>query len=339
LAPRAVILGCQGAELTPWEADFFAATDPLGFILFARNCRTPDQVTALVAALRATVGRPDAPVLIDQEGGRVQRLKPPHWRATPPPGRFGDLALADRSRALEAVKLNAQCLAAELTPLGVSVNCLPLLDLRLPEAHENIGDRGFGADPDLVAALGRACCEGLLAGGVLPVIKHVPGHGRATVDSHVSLPRVEAGLAELEQSDFAPFRALRDMPWAMTGHVVYVAVDAQRPATTSPKVIDRVIRGWIGFDGVLVSDDLSMEALDGDLGARTGAALAAGCDIALHCNGRRAEMEAVAAAAGPLSAAALRRLAAAAARVGAPAPAQAEAAALAAELDALLAEA
>lgn len=337
MAPRAVIFGCQGTELTPWEADFLAAANPLGFILFARNCVAPVQVAALVSALRETVGRPDAPVLIDQEGGRVQRLKPPQWRATPPPGRFGDLALTDRPRALEAVRLNAECLAAELVPLGVSVNCLPLLDLRLPGAHEIIGDRGFCADPDLVAALGRACCEGLLAGGILPVIKHVPGHGRATVDSHTELPRVEAGRAELEASDFAPFRALRDMPWAMTGHVVYDAVDPGRPATISAKVIGQVIRGWIGFDGVLLSDDLSMAALAGDLGARAAAALAAGCDIALHCNGRPAEMEAVAAAAGPLSAPAARRLADAAAHVGP--PPQTEIAALAARRDALLADA
>jgi beta-N-acetylhexosaminidase len=335
LTPRAVIFGCQSTELTPWEADFLAAANPLGFILFARNCAMPDQVSALVAALRETVGRPDAPVLIDQEGGRVQRLKPPQWRATPPPGLFGALALTDRDRALEAVRVNAECLAAELAQLEVSVNCLPLLDLRLAGAHEIIGDRGFGADPELVAALGRACCEGLMAGGVLPVIKHMPGHGRATVDSHVELPRVEAGLAELQSSDFLPFRALCDMPWGMTAHVVYDAVDPHQPATTSPKVIDQVIRGWIGFDGVLVSDDLSMQALDGDLGARTAAALAAGCDVALHCNGEPAEMEDVAAAAGPLSAQAVRRLREAAARVGP--PARAEVAALAARLDALLA--
>ena len=335
MAPRAVILGCEGPELTSWEAGFFAAADPLGFILFARNCETPDQVASLVAALRQTVGRSDAPVLIDQEGGRVQRLKPPHWRAAPPPGRFGDLARSNRSRGLEAVRLNARCLAAELAPLGITVDCLPLLDLRLPGAHDIIGDRSFGADPELVAALGRACCEGLLAGGIMPVVKHMPGHGRAGVDSHAELPRVDAPLPELQAGDFAPFRALADMPWAMTAHVVYTAVDGRRPATTSPRVIDEVIRGWIGFDGVLVSDDLSMQALDGDLGARAAAALAAGCDLALHCNGVAAEMEAVAAAAGPLGGDALRRLAAAAGSLGP--PPRVEAAALAVELDALLA--
>lgn len=337
MAARAVIFGCAGPELTSWETEFFAAADPLGFILFARNCETPDQVGALVAALRQTVGRSDAPILVDQEGGRVQRLKPPHWRAAPPPGRFGDLASSDRPRALEAVRLNARCLAAELAPLGITVDCLPLLDLRLPGAHDIIGDRSFGADPELVAALGRACCEGLMDGGIMPVIKHVPGHGRAVVDSHAELPRVDAPLPELEASDFAPFRALADMPWAMTGHVVLTAVDPRRPATTSPKVIEQVVRGWIGFDGVLVSDDLSMQALEGDLGARAAAALAAGCDLALHCNGDRAEMEAVTAAAGPLGSETQRRLAAAAGRLGR--PPRADTAALAAELDALLAEA
>jgi beta-N-acetylhexosaminidase len=337
LAPRAVIFGCGGLELTAWETDFFAATKPLGFILFARNCQSPHQVRALVAGLRQTVARSDAPVLIDQEGGRVQRLKPPHWRAAPPPGRFGELARSDRPRALEAVRLNARCLAAELVPLGITLDCLPLLDLRLPGAHDIVGDRSFGAEPELVAALGRACCEGLLEGGIMPVVKHVPGHGRAAVDSHVELPRVDAALPELQAGDFAPFRALADMPWAMTAHVVYSAVDGRRPATTSPRVIEEVIRGWIGFDGVLISDDLSMQALDGDLGARAAAALAAGCDLALHCNGAPAEMEAVADAVGSLGAEAHRRLAAAAARLG-PRP-QADVAALVSELDALLARA
>ncbi len=335
MAPKAVIFGCAGLELTSWEAEFFAAADPLGFILFARNCETPEQVSTLVADLRQAVGRNEAPVLIDQEGGRVQRLKPPHWRAVPAPGRFGDLACSDRPRALDAVRLNARCLAAELAPLGITVDCLPLLDLRLPGAHDVVGDRGFSDDPDLVAALGRACCEGLMEGGLMPVIKHMPGHGRALVDSHAELPRVEAPLADLEGSDFLPFRALADMPWGMTGHIVIAAVDPRQPATRSPEVIARIIRGWIGFDGVLVSDDLSMQALEGDLGARAAAALDAGCDLALHCNGDRAEMEAVAAVAPPLDTKALRRLAAAADRVGP--PPQADAAALAAELDALLA--
>jgi len=335
LTSRAVIFGCEGLELTSGELDFFADSDPLGFILFARNCDTPDQVRTLVRSLRASVGRDDAPVLIDQEGGRVQRMRPPHWRKVPPPGLFGDMTLTDRARGLEAVEVNAALLASELLACGITVDCLPLLDLRMPDAHKIIGDRSFGAEPDLVAALGRACCEGLLAGGVMPVIKHIPGHGRALVDSHAELPRVDASLAELERTDFAPFRALADMPWAISAHVVYSAIDPQRPATTSPTVIDQVIRGAIGFDGLLVSDDLSMEALDGDVGARAAAALAAGCDVALHCNGKADEMLSVAATCGPLSAEAERRLAAGAARVAA--PLRAHQAALAARLDTLLA--
>lgn len=337
MASRAVLFGCEGLELTSWERDFFADSDPLGFILFARNCGSPDQVQALVRSLRASVGRDEAPVLIDQEGGRVQRMKPPHWRKVPPPGRFGDTALTDRARALEAVEVNATLLASELMACGITVDCLPLLDLRMPDAHKIIGDRSFGADPDLVAALGRACCDGLTAGGVVPVIKHIPGHGRALVDSHAELPRVDTSLAELEGTDFAPFRALADMSWAITAHVVYSAIDPKLPATTSPTVIDQVIRGAIGFDGLLVSDDLSMEALDGDVGVRAEAALAAGCDVALHCNGKADEMRAAAAACGPLSAEAERRLAAGAARVAA--PAGADRAALAARLDTLLADA
>lgn len=335
--PRAVILGCEGPELTSWERGFFAETDPLGFIVFLRNCETPVQVRRLVDDLRASVSRADAPVLIDQEGGRVQRLKPPHWRAAPPQGRFGELALHDRRAALEAVEVNARLLAAELSELGITVNCLPLLDLRLPEGHGVIGDRGYGAAPDLVAELGRACCRGLLGGGVLPVIKHMPGHGRAPVNSHESLPRVETARDELERSDFAPFRALADIPWAMTNHVVYSAIDSDLPTTISPKVISEVIRGWMGFDGLLVTDDLSMKALSGGLGERAAAALAAGCDLALHCNGERAEMEDVAAATGPLTPAAERRVAAGAALLKAP-PAE-DRAALAARLEGLLASA
>lgn len=337
LASRAVIFGCEGLELTSWERDFFADSDPLGFILFARNCDSPGQVKALAGSLRASIGRDDAPVLIDQEGGRVQRMRPPHWRRVPPPGWFGDMALTDRVRALDAVEVNATLLASELLACGITVDCLPLLDLRMPDAHEIIGDRSFGSDPALVADLGRACCDGLTAGGVVPVIKHIPGHGRALVDSHAELPRVDTSLAELERTDFAPFRALADMPWAMTAHVVYSAIDPEQPATTSPMVIDQVIRGAIGFDGLLVSDDLSMEALEGDVGARAAAALAAGCDVALHCNGKADEMCAVAAASGPLSAEAERRLAAGAARVAA--PTRVDSAVLAAQLDSLLADA
>ncbi len=317
-SPSAAIYGCAGPSLSAAEASFFRAANPLGFILFARNCQEPQQVRDLVAALRATVGRADAPVLIDQEGGRVARLKPPHWRAAPPASYFGRLASHDRERAHEALKLNTQLIAAELTDLGIDVDCVPLLDLQFPGAHDVIGDRAFGGDPELVAELAGIVCQTMLAAGVMPIVKHIPGHGRARVDSHKALPVVETAKAELEASDFRPFKALNDAPWAMTAHVVYTALDTERPATTSPRVIAEVIRGEIGFDGLLVSDDLSMEALKGSLGERAAAALGAGCDVVLHCNGKADEMEQVAAAVGPLTAEAGRRIAAGRARLGRP---------------------
>lgn len=336
-APRAVIFGCAGPGLSAWEERFFAESDPLGFILFRRNCETPEQIRALVAALRGSVGRADAPVLIDQEGGRVARLVPPQWEARPPAGLFGALAERDAGRAAEAVRLNARLLAEDLRQLGITVDCAPVLDLRWPEAHEVIGDRAFGSEPARVAALGRAFCEGLLAGGVLPVVKHMPGHGRALCDSHLELPRVAAPLEELERSDFEPFRLLADAPWGMTGHIVFEAIDPERPATTSAKVISEIIRTTIGFDGVLLSDDLSMQALSGGLGERAAASLAAGCDVALHCNGKPNEMEAVAAATGPLSREAQRRLAAAESRLPEPdAPPAIDLAAARGQLDLLL---
>ena len=314
MAPKAVIFGCEGLSLSAWERDFFSKQDPLGFILFARNCAEPEQIRALTGELRSTVGREHAPVLIDQEGGRVARLRPPHWRAAPPAARFGTLARRDPEAAREAARLNARLIAAELMALGITVDCVPLLDIAVPGAHEVIGDRAFSGDPGTVATLGRAVCEGMLAGGVMPVVKHIPGHGRAAVDSHHRLPEVSTGRAELEATDFAPFRALADAPWAMTGHVVYAAIDPERPATVSPKLVGEIIRGHIGFDGVLVSDDLSMQALCGGLGERAAAALSAGCDIALHCNGKAGEMAAVAEACGPLTEASLARLEAAARR-------------------------
>lgn len=300
--PLAVVFGCAGERLTEQEREFFAASNPLGFILFKRNCAEPSQVAHLVAGLREAVGRADAPVLIDQEGGRVQRLGPPHWQAYPAPAR---LAAAGEAAAAQAARL----IADDLGKLGISVDCFPLLDLAIPGADKVIGDRAWGGDPDIVARFGRAACEGLLQGQILPVIKHIPGHGRAAVDSHNALPRVTTPRAELTRTDFAPFRALRDMPWAMTAHVVYEQIDPDLPATLSPRVVTEIIRGEIGFDGVLVSDDLSMGALAGSLAARTEAALTAGCDIALHCNGKMEEMAEVAKAARPLSDAALRRLA------------------------------
>ncbi|MEO5374078.1 MAG: beta-N-acetylhexosaminidase [Alphaproteobacteria bacterium] len=305
---KAVIFGCAGTTLTEDERRFFEITDPLGFILFARNVADPAQVRALVADLRATVGRADAPVLIDQEGGRVQRLSPPHWRKAPPAAVFAAAAAGNRDRGVAAARLNARLLAEELRTLGIDVDCAPVLDVPVAGAHDIIGDRAFGREPDLVALLGRAACDGFLDGGVLPVIKHIPGHGRALADSHLDLPVVDADAALLERMDFAPFRALAGAPWAMTAHVVYTAFDAERPATLSPTIIEGVIRGRIGFDGLLLTDDLSMKALSGDFGERTALAFAAGCDVALHCNGDPAEMAAIAAAAPPLSDAALDRL-------------------------------
>jgi beta-N-acetylhexosaminidase len=305
----AAIFGCAGPTLTDEEHRFFRDVDPLGFVLFKRNCETADQLRILVRSLRDSVGRADAPVLIDQEGGRVARLRPPEWRAAPAPGRIGAVAAADRARGLEAARLNATLMGRELADLGIDVDCTPVLDLQFPGAHAGIvGDRALGSDPELVAALGRATCDGLLAAGVEPVIKHIPGHGRALVDSHHDLPRVDAPLAELRRTDFVPFQRLADMRWGMTCHVVYTAVDPERPATQSPKIVGEIIRGEIGFDGVLLTDDLSMNALQGSLGERAGRALAAGCDVALHCNGKLDEMREVAAAAGPLSFAARRRL-------------------------------
>jgi beta-N-acetylhexosaminidase len=304
----AAILGCAGPTLSAEERQFFREADPLGFILFQRNCRDPLQVRQLVRNFRDSVGRAEAPILIDQEGGRVARLRPPTWRRAPAAGRFGALATHDTETAVEAARLNARLMGRELADLGITVDCAPVLDLQFAGASNVVGDRGFATDPELVARLGRAVCEGLLAAGITPVLKHMPGHGRALVDSHHALPEVDAPLDVLRQTDFVPFRRLADMPWAMTSHVLYKAIDAERPATTSPIVINDIIRGEIGFKGVLVSDDLSMEALRGDLSDRTRRARAAGCDLALHCNGRLDEMRAVAKAAGSISAATAERL-------------------------------
>ena len=312
------IYGCAGLELNAWERAFFAETNPLGLILFARNVADPEQVRALTETFRTIVDRADAPVLIDQEGGRVQRMKPPTWRQAPPPRVFGRLSERAAQTAIEAVELNARLLAHDLLSVGVTVDCAPLLDLSLKDTHEVIGDRSFSSDPARVAVLARAACQGFLAGGVIPVIKHIPGHGRAKVDSHVELPQVETSRQELSDTDFVPFRALSDAPWAMTAHVVYSAIDPDRAATVSPTLIAEVIRGELGFEGLLISDDLSMQALDGSLSERTAASLAAGCDIALHCNGDPAEMRQVAEAAIPLTAAAQRYLARAEAQRRAP---------------------
>ena len=294
--PRAVVLGCAGAELDDGERRFLADADPAGFILFRRNCESPAQTRALIAALRAAVARPDAPVLIDQEGGRVVRLGPPHWQAPPAAALLGALAGIDRAAGLRAAWLSARLVAADLYTLGITVNCAPVLDLHVAGASRVVGDRSLGADPALVARLGRAVADGLQAGGIVPAIKHLPGHGRASADSHAVLPQVEAPLGALRACDFAPFHALRDVPAGLTAHVLYTALDSERPGTLSPTVIGEAVRGAIGFDGLLISDDLSMGALTGPVDARAAAALAAGCDLALHCNGKHGEMEAVAAA-------------------------------------------
>lgn len=305
------IFGCAGTELSAQEADFFAQTRPAGLILFARNCETPDQIRRLIGAFRDTQQGEDRLILVDQEGGRVARLRPPHWPSYLPAADFGKLAAVDLDQAIEAVRLNTRLIAHDLADLGFNVDCLPVLDVPNVGAHDVIGDRAYGEDPALVARLGRAACEGLLAGGVLPVIKHIPGHGRAGVDSHESLPRVDTSLQELKQTDFVPFKALAAEALAMTAHVVYEAIDGDVPATTSHKVIENIIRGEIGFDGLLMSDDLSMNALDGSIADRTRLSLAAGCDIVLHCNGDFGEMTDVAGSLSPMTEAASRRLSAA----------------------------
>ena len=304
----AAILGCAGTTLTAEEAAFFRDVKPWGFILFKRNIADPDQVRALTAALRETVGRPDAPILIDQEGGRVARLGAPHWKTYPPGRSYGALVANDPLVAREITRLGARLIAHDLLSLGVNVDCVPVLDVPDPLGHEIIGDRAYGDTPEQVATLGRAAAEGLLAGGVLPIIKHIPGHGRAMSDSHLELPVVKAKLAELDARDFAPFRVLSDMPMAMTAHVVYTAIDRRRPATTSRKAIKKIIRESIGFDGLLMSDDLSMKALSGDFKQRAKDSLSAGCDVVLHCNGDMAEMRAVMSGVGRPSTNAKRRI-------------------------------
>ena len=320
------IYGCLGPSLSAGERDFFRAVQPWGFILFARNIENPDQVRALTKSLRAITGDAATPILIDQEGGRVARLKPPHWAARPPARDFGTLFAINADAAREATYLNARLIAHDGAELGINVDCLPVLDVPVPGAHDIIGDRAFATEPATVIALGRAQMEGLLDGGVLPVMKHIPGHGRAGADSHLALPRVDAPLAALSATDFVTFRSLSGCPIAMTAHVVYDSIDPQRPCTTSPKVIRDVVRGEIGFEGLLLSDDLSMKALDGPLGARAKAALFAGCDVVLHCNGDMDEMKQVAAEVKALEGASLRRAELALAQLITPAPFDAAAA-------------
>jgi beta-N-acetylhexosaminidase len=311
----ACILGCAGLTLSKEEVALFRDVKPWGFILFARNVESPDQVRALVDALRDTVGRADAPVLIDQEGGRVARLRAPHWKPYPPGRAYGELVANDPLMAREITRLGGRLLAHDLAALGINVDCVPVLDVPDPQGHEIIGDRAYGQTPEQVAVLGRAAAEGLIAGGVLPIIKHIPGHGRAMAVRHLELPVVDAPYEELDARDFAPFRVLSDMPMAMTAHVIYTAVDRKRPATTSKKAIRKVIRGAIGFDGLVMSDDLSMKALSGDFAERARASLDAGCDVVLHCNGDMAEMKAVVSGTRALKGRAAQRAASALARI------------------------
>jgi beta-N-acetylhexosaminidase len=314
---RSAIYGCTGFRLNDAERQFFSEAEPWGFILFARNIEAPDQVRALTSELREITGR-NVPVLVDQEGGRVARFRAPHWRKYPPGRRYGELYARDPDRGLEAVRLASRLIAAELFAAGVNVDCLPVLDVPVPGAHDVIGDRAYAETPEPIMALGRAAAEGLLEGGVLPVIKHIPGHGRASVDSHLNLPMVKTDVKTLDRTDFAPFKALANMPLAMTAHVVYSAIDPDHPATTSRKVISDIIRGVIGFDGLLMSDDVSMQALAGTIAERARASLKAGCDLILHCNGRMDEMEAVAGETPILAGEALKRSVRALEKLGLP---------------------
>lgn len=309
----AALYGCAGCRLTAQERAFFADADPWGFILFRRNVESPDQVRALVQDLRDSVGR-DAPVLIDQEGGRVQRLGPPFWPKYPPGAAYLQAAGGDVFKARELVRLGARLIAHDLHDLGINVDCVPVLDVPVPGAHDIIGDRAYARDPQTVAQLGRAACEGLLAGGVLPIIKHIPGHGRALADSHHDLPVVETPLAQLDAWDFVPFRAMSDMPLAMTAHVVFTAVDAGAPATTSAAGID-LMRERLGFGGLIMTDDLSMKALSGTLRDRAEMSVAAGCDVVLHCNGDLQQMAEVASGTPTLDGLARARAKAAMARI------------------------
>ncbi|WP_424933693.1 beta-N-acetylhexosaminidase [Amaricoccus macauensis] len=330
MSARAVILGCRGTSLSEAERAFYRSTDPWGFILFARNIDTPAQVRALTRDLREAVGR-DAPILIDQEGGRVARMRGPHWREWLPA--LDDCArLPDLATRVQAMALRYRIIAGELRDVGIDVNCAPVLDLAGPETHQIIRNRCYGTDPEEVCAIGRGVAEGLMAGGVLPIIKHMPGQGRAPLDSHASVPVVRASRDALAQ-DFAAFRGLNDLPMAMTGHVIFEAFDAERPATLSP-VMYRLMRKEIGFGGLIMTDDLSMHALTGPFGARVEAALGAGCDMILHCNGNAEEMAAVMEAAPQLSGLPLERaMAALAARQ---APDERDVGALWAEFEALV---
>lgn len=294
----AAIFGCSGPELKADEISFFRAANPLGFILFSRNCISLRQIKQLTYDLRSIVGRANAPILIDQEGGRVQRLPVPPWRQAPSPMQFG---LLDEHEAKIAVELNSRLIAMDLLELGIDVNCVPCLDVNDAKGHQVIGDRAYSDNPDIVANLGRAAANGLLAGGILPVIKHLPGHGKAKADSHFELPIVTASRSDLADRDFYPFTELADLPLGMTAHILFTDLDPEFPCTLSNKVISNVIRHQIGFTGLLLTDDISMHALGGNIGKLTNQALDAGCDVILHCNGEITEMRLVAEHCQPLS--------------------------------------
>ena len=304
---RAFITGIAGTELRAEEREFIAAAQPWGFILFKRNIETRSQVARLIIELRKEIGDPEAPILIDQEGGRVQRLSPPHWPAYPAGAVFGALYDIDPTLGLSAARLSARLIAADLIETGVTVDCLPLADVPIAGADAVIGNRAYGTEPGKVAAIARAVTDGLEQGGILPVLKHIPGHGRATADTHFRLPVVDTPRAELERTDFAAFQPLADLPMAMTAHVVFSALDPAHPATTSATIIEQVIRGVIGFQGLLMSDDVSMNALAGSIAERTRAIFVAGCDMVLHCNGKLDEMREVARETPELSGKALER--------------------------------
>ena len=305
----AFISGCAGLALTPAEQSFFGRTNPFGLILFKRNCETPAQLKALTDSFRAAVGRRNAPVFVDQEGGRVQRLGPPleAWRKYPAARAYGEVYGRCRLTGLRAARNVGRLMAEDLIEAGITANCVPVLDVPQPGAHEIIGSRAYASGIEAIMALARAHAAGFAEGGVLPVIKHIPGHGRARADSHLELPIIDAARADLEAVDFPPFAAFADAPMGMTAHVVYTDIDPHFPATQSKKVIGSVIRRQIGFRGLLMTDDLSMKALGGSYAEKTTAALAAGCDLVLHCNGEMDQMEEVAAAAGFLKGKALAR--------------------------------
>jgi beta-N-acetylhexosaminidase len=320
MSTRAFITGVSGLELTAEERAFLRAERPWGFILFKRNVDNPDQVTRLVEEFRSATGDLDAPVLIDQEGGRVQRLGPPHWAVYPPGAVFSVLYDADPEAGLRAAWLSSRLIASDLVDLGITVDCLPLADVPVEGADAVIGNRAYGTEPNKVAIIARAVTEGLSQGGILPVLKHIPGHGRATADTHFKLPIVDNAKSELEASDFEAFRPLADLPMAMTAHVVFSALDAIQPATTSATIIEQVIRGSIGFQGLLMSDDVSMNALAGSIAERTRAIVSAGCDMVLHCNGKLDEMRDVVSETPVLAGKALERAQAAIAARGQPQP-------------------